>query len=220
MRRLLLAAVLLILYGSFYPWHFAHISGRPFLIPVSLSDTRDLLLNFWVYVPVGALAFWVFGPRRYSALDHPILFGARALHVHRSGAIFHSRPCLEPRRYPRQHAGDLGRNIARRLGRVGSPVIPLGIEPLSGKLPAGSLGRAAAVPSDSPCTDSMLYVRMHGPFRRAPWVWSSLVVWMMAWMVVWELIPGAFVRGMNWIVFGFFGADASGALIFDPPRAD
>src|SRR5450631_32368 len=60
MRQLLIITVLAILYGSFYPWHFAYIPGQPFLLPVSLSDKRDLILNFWLYAPVGALAFWVF----------------------------------------------------------------------------------------------------------------------------------------------------------------
>jgi VanZ family protein len=201
MRKLLLAAVLLILYGSFYPWHFAHIPGRPFLIPVSLSDTRDLLLNFWVYVPVGALGFWVFAPAGVLRWIVPFCLGlALSTFVEMVQYFIPGR------------VSSLGDILANTLGTLGGILLAAWI----GSAPRLSRWEMRRSPESLllwTWAALLLFplIPVHGlyvlrgniqAFEESPWVWSSLVVWTVAWIVVWELIPGAFVRGSQWIIFG------------------
>src|SRR5215470_13619972 len=78
-RRLLLLYVALIAYSSLYPWHFVHDPGHTLLLPVDLSDlrdfSRDFFVNFWIYVPMGALAYWSFRTGRLTRWIAPAGIG-------------------------------------------------------------------------------------------------------------------------------------------------
>ena len=59
LRILLLLAILLILYGSLYPFRFT-ASRQPFLqfaLPGGLSSIRDIAINLFLYFPAGFLLF-------------------------------------------------------------------------------------------------------------------------------------------------------------------
>ena len=201
MRRLLIVTILLILYGSFYPWHFAHLAGRPFLLPVSFSDKRDLLLNFWLYAPVGALAFWVFA--RAGALRWIIPF---CLGLGLSTFVELLQP-FAPGRVSSQ--GDI---LANALGTLGGMLLAA----WAGSAPELSRWQIRRSPEAfllAVWVALLLFplVPVHGPtgfranvgaFQQSPFLWTDLVVWTLAWLVVWELIPGAFVRGRDWVVRG------------------
>ncbi len=67
-RRLLLATILLILYGSLYPWKFNRepLSGSPVLqvwysqsYPSGALRYEDIILNVFLYVPVGLLSVMI-----------------------------------------------------------------------------------------------------------------------------------------------------------------
>lgn len=77
MKRLLLLAAALIVYGSLFPWHFdwQRAPQGPFDILLnSWPDTvdrfllRDVLLNVLLYMPLGLAAFLSFWPHRSRAL--------------------------------------------------------------------------------------------------------------------------------------------------------
>lgn len=66
MRRLLLLAVAILIYGSLFPWHFAFTSaaGNPIQVLMhgwpaawTLFVLRDIILNFVIYLPLGLTAF-------------------------------------------------------------------------------------------------------------------------------------------------------------------
>ena len=84
MRRLLLLVVLIVVYGSLYPWHFA-FAGRPEPVSLLLHSwpaewsrflLRDIVINVLLYVPVGAVACLALRPRwPRAALAAAIAFG-------------------------------------------------------------------------------------------------------------------------------------------------
>lgn len=64
MRRLLLLVVAIVVYGSLYPWHFV-FAGRPEPLALLLHSwphawtrfvTRDVVINVFLYMPLGAVA--------------------------------------------------------------------------------------------------------------------------------------------------------------------
>jgi VanZ family protein len=73
LKRILLLMVLLILYGSFYPWHFraVHLTANPLWILLhSWPDVfdrfafRDAVVNVTLYVPFGVFCFLSLGESR------------------------------------------------------------------------------------------------------------------------------------------------------------
>lgn len=86
LRRILLLIVLLIVYGSFYPWQFVpkHVPGSVFYVFLhSWHKTlprfvlRDTFVNVCLYIPVGFAAHFVFRKRESFAPGFywPILLG-------------------------------------------------------------------------------------------------------------------------------------------------
>jgi len=72
MRRILAGLILLILYGSFFPWRFSRVPAGPVLVwPRSLL-TGDALLNFLIYLPLGACAYYAFSERRWLRFLAPV----------------------------------------------------------------------------------------------------------------------------------------------------
>jgi len=80
MRRLLLLTVALIVYGSLYPWRFNFdVSGDPLSILLHSWPTvwsryilRDVVFNFVLYLPVGALVVLNFRRRDRAAIGGAI----------------------------------------------------------------------------------------------------------------------------------------------------
>lgn len=209
MRQLLIVTVLLILYGSFYPWHFVASPG-PLLLPVSFSDKRDLILNFWLYAPIGALAFWVFVGTGVLRWIIPFCLGlALSTFVELAQTFIPTR------------VSSLGDVLANSLGTLAGMFLAAWI----GSVPEFSRWEVRRSPEAFllACWVALLLFPLfpvHGPyslmanvgaFQSSPFVWTDLVVWTIAWWLVWELIPGAFVRGRNWIVMGLL-------LLFLPVR--
>jgi VanZ family protein len=65
MRRILLGLILLILYGSLYPWRFVRWPAGAVLAWPRTLDPGDVLVNILLYLPLGACAYWAFArPRR------------------------------------------------------------------------------------------------------------------------------------------------------------
>jgi len=64
MRRILAGVILLILYGSLFPWRFSRVPAGPVLAWPRTLLTGDALLNFLIYLPVGACAWYAFSERR------------------------------------------------------------------------------------------------------------------------------------------------------------
>ncbi len=63
MRRILVGLILIILYGSLYPWHFVRWPlGRVLEWPRVL-DGGDALVNILLYLPLGACAYWAMAGR-------------------------------------------------------------------------------------------------------------------------------------------------------------
>jgi VanZ family protein len=86
LKAMFLIVIVLIVYGSLYPWHFhpSFIPGNPLAILLrswpSQFDRfilRDLLVNLAIYMPVGMAGVLVFGERlpRGTAIGLAVLFG-------------------------------------------------------------------------------------------------------------------------------------------------
>jgi VanZ family protein len=201
MRQLLLVTVLVILYGSLYPWHFAYIPGRPFLLPISFDDKPDFALNIWLYAPVGAIAFWAFARTGIMRWIIPVCLGLALSTFVELVQFF----------------------IPFRVSSLGD-ILANGLGTLAGMLLAGWVGSA---PSFSrwqlrrspealllscwaaflcfpllPVHESGGLMANVRAFQESSFLSSALAVWTIAWFVVWELIPGAFARDTFWIVVG------------------
>jgi hypothetical protein len=202
MRRLLIIIVLAILYGSLYPWHFAYVPGNFFLVPIDFSDKRDLILNFWLYAPVGASAYWVF--KRTGALRWvlPVCLGfVLSTFVELVQFFVVSRLSSK---------GDI---FANTLGTTGGMLLAA----LVGYTPELSRWRLRRSPETVllGCWLAFLvfpFFPVHGiyslmvnvrKFQASTFVWTDLVVFTIAWCVVWQLIPSTFVRDTYWLVVGF-----------------
>jgi 8-oxo-dGTP diphosphatase len=72
MRRILAGVILLILYGSFFPWRFSRVPSGPVLVWPRTLLTGDALLNFLIYLPVGACAYYAFSERRRLRFILPV----------------------------------------------------------------------------------------------------------------------------------------------------
>jgi|GEM_PF-180305 len=75
MRRILIGVILLIVYGSLYPWQFVRVPIGAILAWPDAFDFGDVILNILVYVPLGACAFWAFPALRWMRFVLPILLG-------------------------------------------------------------------------------------------------------------------------------------------------
>jgi VanZ family protein len=86
LRRLLIPIVVLIVYGSLYPWRFvpAHLAANPLWLLVHSWDTqplryllRDAIVNVALYIPLGFAARMAFRNTRLPgfALYGPVLLG-------------------------------------------------------------------------------------------------------------------------------------------------
>jgi hypothetical protein len=202
MRRLLIIVVLAILYGSFYPWHFAYVPGNVFLVPIDFSDKRDLILNFWLYAPVGACAYWVF--KRSGALRWilPVCVGfALSTFVELVQFFVVSRLSSK---------GDI---FANTLGAAGGMLLAA----LIGSAPELSRWRLQRSPETVllGCWLAFLvfpFFSVHGiyslmvnirKFQASPFLWTDFLVFTIAWCVVWQLLPATFVRDTYWLAVGF-----------------
>ena len=84
MPRLLALVVLLVAYGSFYPWQFTAAPGgvtstiRALLEAREGPYLRDIFFNILFYIPVGVVAFLTFRPRlpSWAASLASVLLGA------------------------------------------------------------------------------------------------------------------------------------------------
>jgi 8-oxo-dGTP diphosphatase len=74
MRRILLGLILLILYGSLYPWHFTGSPGAVLAWPDPL-DRDDVLVNVLLYIPLGACAYLACGRWRRMRFVAPVALG-------------------------------------------------------------------------------------------------------------------------------------------------
>ncbi len=82
MPGILLAVILLIVYGSLYPWEFHSFTGSPFSVLLSSSQVdldrfglRDIAVNLVLYMPLGATACLAFRRSRFSYV-YAVLVGA------------------------------------------------------------------------------------------------------------------------------------------------
>jgi len=201
MRRLLLVIVLAILYGSFYPWHFAYNPGNFFLVPVSSSNLQDLILNFWLYVPAGACGYWVFARAGALRWILPVCLGL-ALSL-----------CVElvqyfiPTRLSSQ--GDI---LANTMGTAAGMLVAA----LVGYAPELSRWRLRRSPETLllGCWLAFLgfpFFPVHGlwslmanvrKFQGSSFLWSDMIVFTIAWVVVWQFLPATFVRDTYWLAAG------------------
>ena len=77
MRRILAGLILIILYGSLYPWRFVGWPQHAFLGWPHRLDGGDALVNILLYLPLGACAYWAFaGLRRPLQFAAPVLLAA------------------------------------------------------------------------------------------------------------------------------------------------
>ena len=90
MRRLLILTILLIVYGSLYPWHFDFAGGRNPIIVLLDSwpavwdrfALRDGIVNVVLYMPLGTAAMCVLARRFPGGLAFaPVIIGGAALSV-------------------------------------------------------------------------------------------------------------------------------------------
>jgi glycopeptide antibiotics resistance protein len=72
MRRVLVGLILLILYGSLFPWHFSALPVNPVLVWPRVLDTSDVVVNLVLYIPVGACAFFAYALRGWKRLLFPV----------------------------------------------------------------------------------------------------------------------------------------------------
>lgn len=203
MRRLLILIILAILYGSLYPWHFAYIPSNFFLVPINFSDKKDLILNFWLYTPVGASAYWVFA-RRAGGLRWvlPVCVGfALSTFVELVQFFVVSRLSSK---------GDI---LANTLGTVAGMWIAAAI----GSAPELSRWRLRRSPEAVLLGCWLLFLvfpffPVHGPwplmanvrkFEASPFLWTDFAVFTIAWFVVWQLIPLTYVRDTYWVAVAF-----------------
>ncbi len=75
MRRILIGVILLIVYGSLYPWRFVRGPLGAVLAWPRAFNSGDVILNVLVYVPLGACAYWAFPVLRRTRFVMPILLG-------------------------------------------------------------------------------------------------------------------------------------------------
>jgi glycopeptide antibiotics resistance protein len=191
MRPLLIFTVLLLLYVSLYPWHFAYTPGHSFLLPLDFSDKKDIFLNAWVYVPLGALAYWSFP--EWGAMRWPL---ALAIGAWLSVAVEMIQYYL-PFRVSSQT--DILANV---IGTVGGAVL------------AAQLKNPSRLLRWTPITSRETFllscwwgylvlpmVPVHGFYSlrmnvkdllASPLTWTEVPIWAMAWVAVWHLLPGAF----------------------------
>jgi VanZ family protein len=73
MRRILPGLILLILYGSLYPYHFVRWPERAVLAWPHRLDPGDVLVNILLYMPLGACAYWAFAGWRRMKFLAPVL---------------------------------------------------------------------------------------------------------------------------------------------------
>jgi 8-oxo-dGTP diphosphatase len=64
MRRILIGLILIIVYGSLYPWHFVRWPQGAVLAWPHTLDAGDVLVNILLYIPLGACAYWAFEKQR------------------------------------------------------------------------------------------------------------------------------------------------------------
>jgi len=73
MRRILAGLIVIIVYGSLYPWHFVSWPQGLVLEWPRRLDPADALVNVLLYLPLGACAYWAFaGQRRLFRLIAPV----------------------------------------------------------------------------------------------------------------------------------------------------
>ena len=65
MRRILLGLILIVLYGSLYPWHFVRWPEGAVLAWPGTLDPGDAFVNILLYLPLGACAYSAFEGRRH-----------------------------------------------------------------------------------------------------------------------------------------------------------
>jgi VanZ family protein len=194
MRQLLLVLVLLILYGSFYPWHFVAVPGHPFLQPVSFADKRDFILNLWIYIPLGALAFWAFPGPGILRWIVPVCLGlALSTFVELVQSVVPTR------------VSSLADILANGLGTVVGMFLANWAQSAPLWLSRWALRRSREAFLLACWTAYLVFPLMpvHGlyglltnarAFQNNPFQGYALIVWTVSWVVVWELIPKAFVQ--------------------------
>jgi len=72
MRRILAGVILLILYGSLYPWHFVSSPEKGILVWPHTLDRGDVLVNVLLYIPLGACAYLAFPKLRRMRFVVPV----------------------------------------------------------------------------------------------------------------------------------------------------
>ena len=72
MRRILAGSIALILYGSFFPWQFSRVPMGPVLEWPRTLFSGDALLNFLIYLPLGACAYYAVVERRRMRIILPV----------------------------------------------------------------------------------------------------------------------------------------------------
>jgi VanZ family protein len=73
MRRILLGLILLIVYGSLYPWHFVGSPEKGVLEWPHTFDRGDVLVNILLYIPLGACAYLAFPKWRRVRFVAPVV---------------------------------------------------------------------------------------------------------------------------------------------------
>ncbi len=194
MRQLLLVVVLLILYGSFYPWHFVNVPGHPFLQPVSFADKRDFLLNLWIYIPLGAVAFWALPGSGFLRWIVPLCLG---LALSTCVELVQS---MGPTR-----VSSLADILANGLGTVTGMLLASWAQSAPAWLSRWALRHTREAFLLACWTAFLVFPLMpvHGPygllanaraFQNNPFQWYATIVWTVSWVVAWELIPRAFIQ--------------------------
>jgi VanZ family protein len=194
MRKLLILYVLLILYSSLYPWHFSYNPDNPFLVPLSDSSPRDLFVNFWIYSPIGALAYLSLAkfPRLRWLL--PVALGT-VISVSVELAQY----------YLPGRVSSLGDIFANVVGTAAGMLIAF----WASKLPAAHRFAPRSTRENFLllCWAGYLilpFLPVHGPvtflqrvaaFRGTHIEVTGVVIWTIAWMVAWSLIPDSFSPG-------------------------
>lgn len=201
MRRVLAGIVLLIVYGSLFPWHFALRPAGPMLQWPHTLTSDDALVNLVLYLPVGACAYFAYPLRGWRRVGAPVAISLALSLCMELGQVFVPGRSSELTDVLLNTAGGA-------LGVAVAALLPQALT-VEGFLLVCWVLHLAARHFDgwaTECAGVLVAASVAMPERTRRWRWLVAVVCVAA-VLVRGLRPFAFVanaRAFLWIPFGGF----------------
>jgi VanZ family protein len=183
MRPLLIFAIILMLYVSLSPWQFAIRPGHTFLEPISFSDKKDILLNFWLYVPLGALVYWSF-----PACGAWLSVSIELIQYFLPGRVSSQTDIL-----------------SNTMGTLAGAMLATRLKNPSKLLRWTPVASQETFLLSCWCAYMLLpMIPVHGFYdlrhnlgflRDNPFVWTDVPLWVSLWVALWHVLPAAFRPG-------------------------